>query len=80
MSVEPPPDDGDAGIYVGMEYANIHPWIGNACSKPDGVDHVLLARFYDDLSLDDLFRSLEVDAVHRSWAIARQANREATQP
>ncbi len=55
----------------------MHDWIANLCMKPNGIDHALLVALHETYSLDDLVRIDELDRVHRSWAIAREANAAA---
>ena len=70
------PDPETEGPYGGIEYANVHPWIGSVCSMPEGgVNVERLVRFKrGDLTLDDLLDALEIDVVGRSWRAAAKAN------
>lgn len=60
-----------------MEYANVHPIIGNLCVKPEGgVDVVMFQALHTDLSIDDALDLVEMDEVSRSWHDAARANAE----
>lgn len=73
--VELPPG-AEPGPYKGMQYANVHPWIGNLAYRPEGgVDHEFVHRCNTVYSIDDLLVLVEIEAVGRSWAVARDANR-----
>jgi hypothetical protein len=69
----PPP--GKSGKYQGMDFANVHPMIGNLCVSPEGaIDHFALAAYHETFSLDDLYRAFEVDTIARVARLAAEAN------
>ena len=71
----PPQEENSGCAYKGMDYANIHPLIGNLCIKPEGgVDVSMFLALRDELSLDDALDILEMDVVSRSWHTASRAN------
>lgn len=58
-----------------MEYANVHPIIGNLCCRPEGgVDVEMYRALTRDLSIDEALDLLEMDDVARSWRKATEAN------
>ena len=73
----PPQEEAQSCYYKGMEYANVHPLIGNLCINPEGgVDVAMFIALRDELSMDDALDLLEMDAVSRSWHSASRANQQ----
>lgn len=62
-------------MYRGIEYANVHPLIGNLCLRPEGdVNHALFVDLHTTLSWDDALDLEEIVLVGRTWRDAAQAN------
>lgn len=68
--------------YKGIQFANVHPLIGNLASRPEGgVDWALVTACRrrpsrGGITLDELLDLAEIDEVGRSWRDAYQANGE----
>ena len=61
-----------------MQYANVHPLIGNLCALPEGgVDVAMYIALTTVLSIEEALDLAEVDDVQKSWRRAFDANAEA---
>lgn len=61
-----------------MQYANVHPLIGNLCSVPGGGVNVhMYEALTTRLPLDRALDLAEIDEVNRSWHNAAEANAAA---
>jgi hypothetical protein len=67
--------------HKGIQYANVHPLIGNLCSRPDGgVDADLFVRLHTSMCLKQALDLAEIMEVGNSWRDAYQANAELDRP
>lgn len=69
------------GQFEGIQFANVHPLIGNLSIRPEGgVDVAMYEALTQRMSLEEALDLSEIDRVERSWRDAQTANAELGSP
>jgi len=71
---------GPQGDHRGIDSANVHPWIAQACNDNGVINLATYQALHTSVTLDGLMDLLEMQQVLASWQHAEARNDDAAHP